>query len=308
MDQYASSVVALDARTGSQRWVFQTVHHDLWDYDVPANPILFEIEHGGQRIPALAQVTKSGQIFVLDRRDGQPIHEVSEQPMPQGAAEADRTSPTQPISSVPTVGPPELTEASMWGFTPFDQISCRITFRTHRYEGLYTPASVEGSIFYPSMFGAVDWGAATVDEDRGLLIVNSNWLPFLVRLVPREEADAIEADALAKGKDLSTAGLAPQKGTPFGLMGRPMLSPAGIPCSQPPWGLMTAIDLTNKSVAWQVPFGTARDSGPFWQQGRAPDHVRCVQHGRADVDALGRDVYRREPRPVHPGLRQRHRP
>jgi glucose dehydrogenase len=197
MDRYSSSVVALDARTGAQRWSFQTVHHDLWDYDVPANPILFEFKRGDERIPALAQVTKSGQIFVLDRRDGRPIHEVTEQPMPQGAGEGDWTSPTQPISSVPSVGPPRLTESSMWGFTPFDQISCRMMFRTHRYEGLYAPATVEGSIFYPSMFGAVDWGAATVDEDHGLLVVNSNWLPFLVRLVPRKEADAIEADAIA---------------------------------------------------------------------------------------------------------------
>jgi membrane-bound PQQ-dependent dehydrogenase (glucose/quinate/shikimate family) len=266
LEKYASSIVALDAATGALRWSFQTVHHDIWDFDLPANPVLFDLKRSdGQSIPALAQVTKAGEIFVLDRRTGTPAIPVTEKPAPQdGAAAGEWLSPTQPASDVPSLRGPPLTEASMWGLTPFDQIACRIQFRRSRYVGTYTPQSVDGTISYPGPFGAIDWGAVTIDEDHGLLIANSSWIPFATRLLPREATDAIVKPALEAGLDVAAAtGIEPQFGTPFGWIVLPMLSPLKIPCNAPPWGRLTAIDLAANKIAWQVTLGTARDSGPF---------------------------------------------
>jgi membrane-bound PQQ-dependent dehydrogenase (glucose/quinate/shikimate family) len=262
-EKYASSIVALDVNTGQPRWSFQTVHHDLWDFDVASNPILFDLKRGGQTIPALAQVTKMGQVFVLDRRTGVPLISVVEKPAPSGAAPGDWLSATQPVSAVPTLGPPRLTEAQMWGLTPLDQIACRITFRQNRYDGAYTPISVGGSILYPGPYGATDWGGATVDEDRGLLIANSSWLPFIARLIPRTTVDAIMEKIKAEHGDPGTSGISPQLGTPFGEIHRPFLSPLNIPCVTPPWGHLVAIDLVKNKVAWSVVLGTARDNGPL---------------------------------------------
>ncbi|TAK98594.1 MAG: membrane-bound PQQ-dependent dehydrogenase, glucose/quinate/shikimate family [Rhodospirillaceae bacterium] len=265
-EKYSSSIVALDVTSGQPRWSYQTVHHDIWDYDVPANPILFDLKRDGRSIPALAQVTKMGQIFVLDRRTGELLTPAPETPAPQGPAPGDWLSPTQPISTVPYLGPPKLTEAAMWGLTPFDQIACRIAFRRYRYDGLYTPQSVGGSIIYPGVFGVVDWGAATFDEDRGLLIANSSWMPWISILVPRDITDRILAKAAAAGSDPISVGISPQLGTPFGMTGWPMFSPLGIPCVAPPWGHLVAIDLAANKVVWKVTLGTARDNGPLGSQ------------------------------------------
>jgi membrane-bound PQQ-dependent dehydrogenase (glucose/quinate/shikimate family) len=268
MDKFGSSVVALDVVTGQPRWQFQLVHHDTWDYDTPSAPVLFDFKRGGESIPALAQFTKMGQLFVLDRRTGEPLIPVEERPVPQVAPSGDRLSPTQPFSTAVSLMPSKLTEASMWGLTPLDQIACRIEFHRYRYEGIYTPQTVKGTIQYPAPFGTTDWGGASYDEGRGLLIVPSSYMPFIMRLVPREEADRIVAPAIAAGKDPSTLGIGPQFGTPFGMTAWPMLSPLKMPCIAPPWGLLTAIDPSVNRIVWQHPFGTARDSGPFfWKVG-----------------------------------------
>ena len=263
LDRYASSIVALDYATGQPRWHFQTVHHDIWDYDIPANPVLFDLKRDGTVTPALVQVTKQGQIYVLDRRTGEPLTPVMETPVPQGAPAGDWLSPTQPISTVPSVTPPTLTEASMWGLTPFDQMACRIEFRTYDYEGLYTPQSEKGIIMYPAPFGAINWGAVTYDEDRDLMVANSSRIPFVTKLIPREETDKAMAPVLEAGLDPAAHGIAPQYGTPFGMTGWPMLSPVGIPCIAPPWGVLQAVDLNANELVWRIPFGTARDTGLF---------------------------------------------
>ena len=237
LDKYASSLVALDLKTGQPRWHFRTVHHDVWDYDLPAHPVLFDLERDGKTTPALVQVTKHGQVFVLDRRTGEPLTPVIETPTPQGdVPDGDWLSPTQPISTVPSLTPPQLTEASMWGLTPFDQMACRIAFRSYRYEGLFTPMSVGGSIHYPPPFGTTNWGSVSYDEDRGLMIANSSRMPFVTKLIPREETDRLLKDVFEAGLDPSVRGIAPQLGTPFGVTMWPMLSPIEIPCTAPPWG------------------------------------------------------------------------
>lgn len=256
--RYSSSVVALDAANGVVRWSFQTVHHDLWDYDVGSQPVLTDLVMGDSKVPALIQATKHGEIYVLDRRTGTPLVPVEERPVPQGDMSEEPYSPTQPVSvGMPGFTPKPLVEADMWGATPLDQLWCRIDFRSHRYDGKYTLPSVTPTLQYPGNFGIVDWGSVSVDEARQIMIVNSSYLPLRVRLVPRAEADGMQAS-----KD-GHEGLVPQAGVPYAVQFSPFLSPLGLPCHAPPWGKLSAVDLRTKQLLWQRPLGTTRDHAPF---------------------------------------------
>ncbi len=258
-EDYTASVVALDMDTGRERWKFQTVHHDLWDYDVPSQPALHDVPDGkGGTLPALIQVTKRGQIFMLDRRDGKPIAEVQEKPVPQtGGVPEDTLSPTQPYSvGMPTVGTEPFTEARMWGATPLDQLYCRIEFRKMRYEGEFTPPGLTRSIQYPGFYGGMNWGSAAIDEARSLLIVNDIRMPQFVQLIAREDADKA-------GPSAAHEGLSQQTGTPYGALKNGFMSPLGVPCHQPPYGTITGIDLKTRQIVWQVPGGTLQDTGPL---------------------------------------------
>lgn len=258
-DRYSSSVVALDVATGRERWHFQTVHHDLWDYDVPAQPVLYDIPDGkGGTIPALVQVTKRGQIFMLDRRDGTPIAKVEERAAPQAGAPDDRTSPTQPYSvGMPAIGNKELSESRMWGITPLDQLACRIAFKGARYDGEFTPPSAVRSIEFPGWTGGMNWGAASIAENRGVMIVNDTRIAIMQQLLPRAAFDAEHPEG--KGHE----GSAPQFGTPWGIKQSQFMSPLQIPCQEPPYGALTAIDLATRKVIWSKPIGTVEDTGPF---------------------------------------------
>ncbi|WP_378949322.1 membrane-bound PQQ-dependent dehydrogenase, glucose/quinate/shikimate family [Mesorhizobium sp. ANAO-SY3R2] len=258
-EDYTASVVALDIATGRERWKFQTVHHDIWDYDVPAQPALYDVPDGkGGTVPALIQLTKRGQIFMLDRRDGKPIAEVEERPVPQtGGVPEDFLSPTQPYSvGMPTIGTEPFTEARMWGATPYDQLYCRIEFKKLRYEGEFTPTGRTRSIIFPGYYGGMNWGSAAIDEARGLMIVNDIRMPQIAQLLPREETDKYEGSAAHDG-------LSQQKGTPYGAMKKAFMSPLGVPCHQPPYGTFTGIDLKTRQIVWQVPAGTLEDTGPL---------------------------------------------
>ncbi|WP_375691657.1 membrane-bound PQQ-dependent dehydrogenase, glucose/quinate/shikimate family [Pseudooceanicola sp. LIPI14-2-Ac024] len=257
-DAYNSSIVALRLEDGREAWKFQTVHHDVWDYDVPSQPALFDLPDGqGGTTPVLIQATKRGQIFMLDRATGEPVAEVEERPVPQGAVEGDYLSPTQPYSvGMPAIGAEPLSESRMWGATPFDQLWCRIQFRQMRYEGEFTPPGLTPSLQWPGYFGGMNWGSGTVFTPGGYFIINDTRSPHRVQLVPREEADAADA------KD-SHSGLSGQYGTPYGASKYTFMSPLGIPCQEPPYGSLTAIDLTTQQIAWQVPMGTVEDTGPL---------------------------------------------
>ncbi|WP_219212539.1 membrane-bound PQQ-dependent dehydrogenase, glucose/quinate/shikimate family [Variovorax boronicumulans] len=262
-EEYSAAVVALDIRTGRERWKFQTAHHDLWDYDVPSQPALYDVRgKDGSPVPALIQTTKRGQIFMLDRRDGTPIAEVQEKPVPQGAAEGDHLSPTQPYSvGMPSIGANKLTEADMWGTTPFDQLLCRIAFKQLRYEGEFTPPGLTKSLQYPGFYGGMNWGSSSIDERNGLLIVNDMRVPQVVQLIPRDETE--RRIAARKGGADGHAGLATQTGTPYGADKNMFMSALGVPCHMPPYGAMTAIDLNTRQIVWQVPMGTVKDTGPL---------------------------------------------
>jgi quinoprotein glucose dehydrogenase len=256
VEAHASSVVALDIATGQKRWVFQTVRHDLWDMDVPAQPVLIDLDLPQGRVPALVQPTKQGDIYVLNRATGEPLLPVSERPAPSGAIGGEWTAPTQPVSAL-SFEPPKLTESDMWGVTPFDQLACRIQFHLLNYRGRYTPPSLEGTIVHPGNFGVFNWGSVAVDPVRQVMFGMPTALPFTVRLVAAE-------DMPPKGDEkASEQGLNRNEGAAYGVYMGPFLGPLQVPCSAPPWGWVAGADLRTGEVVWKRRNGTVRDMTPL---------------------------------------------
>lgn len=258
VEKYSSSIVALDINTGAVRWVRQTVHHDLWDMDVPAQPVLLDItKEDGSVVPALVGPTKQGDLYVLDRRSGEPIIPVEEVPAPGGAIAEDFTAPTQPVSGL-TFMPPPLRERDMWGITMFDQLACRIEFLSLKYEGRYTPPSLEGTLVYPGNFGVFNWGSVAVDPERQVVFGMPTYLAFTSRLVPREEIPP-----KGEGEKGSEQGLNRNEGAPFGVYMGPFLGPLQIPCQAPPWGYVAGADLRTGKIAYKHKNGTVYDMTPL---------------------------------------------
>jgi quinate dehydrogenase (quinone) len=255
-EKFASSVVALDAATGALRWSFQTTHHDIWDYDVPSQPVLVDIPDGsGGTTPALIAPTKRGELFLLDRRTGKPLADVEELPVPQTDVAQEATAPTQPFSTgMPSFGRELVTEQKMWGMTPIDQMLCRIQFRKLRYEGPLTPPSLRGSLQYPGFAGGMNWGSVSVDEASGVMIVNALQIGNHVRLYPR--AEVTDKTKLGFGGGI-------QRGTPYAAFTTPFLSPLFAPCQQPPFGEIAAVDLKSRQTIWRRALGTANEIGPL---------------------------------------------
>ena len=260
VEKYSSSVVALDLATGKVRWVFQTVHHDLWDYDVPSQPSLVDLTIDGAVVPALVQPTKQGELFVLDRRTGTPVHPVTEVPAPQGAAAGDRTAPSQPRTAL-SFDPPRLQGRDMWGATMFDQLACRIAFHRLRYEGRFTPPSTQGSLIYPGNFGVFNWGSVAVDPRRQVAFTTPTYLAFVSTLVPRTDDSALLVQGGEAPKGALPA-LNENFGAPFAVRLGPFVSPLGFPCTAPPWGYVAGADLATGRVAWKHRNGTVRDLAP----------------------------------------------
>ncbi|MGO7032413.1 glucose/quinate/shikimate family membrane-bound PQQ-dependent dehydrogenase [Rhizobium ruizarguesonis] len=258
VEKFSSSIVALDIATGQMRWVRQTVHHDLWDMDVPAQPALIDLtKQDGTVVPALVGPTKQGDIYVLDRRSGEPIIPVKEIPAPGGAVSGDHTSPTQPISDL-TFSPEPLQEKDMWGVSLFDQMACRIDFHRYHYEGRYTPPSLKGTIVYPGNFGTFNWGSVAVDPERQIMFGMPTYLSFTSRLVPA-------ADIPPRGQDEkgSEQGLNRNDGAPYGVFMGPFLGLLKIPCQAPPWGYVAGVDLRTGKIAYMHKNGTVRDMTPL---------------------------------------------
>jgi len=260
-ERYSSALVALDINTGKRVWSYQTVHHDLWDMDLPSQPTLADLPTANGVVPAILQPAKTGNLFVLDRRTGVPIVPAPERPVPQGAAPGDRTSPTQPFSELTFRPEAKLTGADMWGATIFDQLACRITFHKLRYEGTFTPPSLQGTLVFPGNLGMFEWGGIAVDPVRNIAIANPMAVPFVSTLIPRGPNNpAAPNNAHPSGTE---NGVQPMYGTPYGVDLHALLSPIGIPCMRPPWGYMAGIDLTTKKIVWMHKNGTIRDSSPI---------------------------------------------
>jgi quinoprotein glucose dehydrogenase len=257
-NRYANSVVALDASTGKVVWHFQTVHHDLWDYDVSAQPALVTLKRGGKDIPALVQPTKMGLIFTLNRATGAPIFDIRERSVPKGDVPGEWYSPTQPFPVAPRILVPDrLRPEDAWGLTFWDQWACRDLIANARYEGIYTPPSLEGSILYPFISGGVNWGSASFDAARQTLYVLTNNASGFVQLIPRK-------DMPPRGEmDVFKDGIAGQTGTPYLLKRTLLASPFGAPCNPPPWGKIHAIDMSTGAIKWERAIGTLEDFVPF---------------------------------------------
>lgn len=261
-ERFSSSVAALDLDSGQPRWVFQTVHHDLWDYDVPSQPSLVDLQRDGETVPALVQPTKQGDVYVLDRRNGEPLLPVEEVPAPQGAAGADHTAPKQPTSTL-SFAPEPLEGRDMWGATMFDQLACRISFHRLRYEGRFTPPSTQGTLVYPGNFGVFNWGGVAVDPARELVFATPAYLAFVSKLVPRENDEKLYVQEGGRPPEGSLPALNENFGAPFAVKLAPFTSVLGIPCQAPPWGYVAAADLRTGEVVWQRRNGTVRDRAPI---------------------------------------------
>lgn len=279
-EKYSSSLVALDIHTGEARWHFQTVHHDVWDFDVPIGPTLVDLPgKNGETLPALVQTTKMGQLFLLDRRTGKPLAQVNEKAVPTSPSlPGEHLSPTQPDSvGMPNLSPPNLKEMDMWGATPIDQLICRIQFHRYRYQGQYTPPAAGTSIAYPAFDGVMDWYGASVDPQRHLLIANTSYIPFTMELMKHDEAIKqglmkqwagwASGQAYPKPKEFAVG---PQYGTGWAAVVKPWLTALGAPCSAPPWGKLIAIDLTTRKIAWERPAGTTRNMNIFGTHTNVP--------------------------------------
>ncbi|WP_043300968.1 glucose/quinate/shikimate family membrane-bound PQQ-dependent dehydrogenase [Pseudomonas sp. M47T1] len=260
--KYGASILALNATTGEEKWVYQTVHNDLWDFDLPMQPSLIDFaKPDGTKVPAVVIGTKAGQIYVLDRHTGKPLTKVEEVPVKKSDIPNEPYSMTQPKSvGMPQIGAQKLTESDMWGATPFDQMLCRIQFKKMRYDGLYTAPGTDVSLSFPGSLGGMNWGSLSTDPVHGFIFVNDMRLGLWSQMVPQQK----DAKASSGGEALNTGmGAVPLKGTPYAVNKNRFLSIAGIPCQAPPFGTLTAIDMKTQKIAWQVPVGTVKDTGPM---------------------------------------------
>ncbi len=250
---FSDAVVALRADSGARVWHFQTVHHDLWDYDVASPPILFDWRKDGRTVPAIGVASKSGHLFILDRQTGQPLIPVAERPVPRTDVPGEVSSPTQPFPSAPaSLTRTSLTADEAWAMTDEDRTWCRTVIGGLRSDGLFTPPSLKGSLVVPGNVGGVAWGGMAHDRGNGLLIMSVNNLAAEVRLVPRES----EATERSSGRLSGEFEFHPQRGTPYGSVRRFLLAPGTrLPCTPPPWGTLVAVKAATGEIAWRVPLG-----------------------------------------------------
>ncbi len=250
-NRYANSLVALDADTGRVAWSFQTIHHDLWDYDVASPPMLFDVRREGQTIPAVGVGSKSGNYFVLNRETGKPVFGVEERPVPESDVPGEQASPTQPFPVAPKPLAPQK-PSEPWGPDEASRNWCREQMAGLRSEGVFTPPSLRGSLMVPGNIGGMAWGGAAFDAQHRLLIIPANNLPAQVRLIRREDL----ARERETGRRLNgNWEFADQRGTPYGMARRFLVGPAGLPCTAPPWGTLNAVDADTGELKWSVPVG-----------------------------------------------------
>jgi quinate dehydrogenase (quinone) len=260
--KYGASMLALDATTGREKWVYQTVHNDLWDFDVPMQPSFIDFQKAdGTIVPALVFGTKAGQLYVLDRANGQPLTKVDNVPVKPGNIPNEPYSATQPLSvGMPQIGAQTLTESDMWGATPFDQLLCRIAFKGMRYDGVYTVPGTDLALNFPGSLGGMNWGGISTDPVTNTIFVNDMRLGLWIQMEEAAPSNAVSSGGEAVNTGM---GIVPMKGTPYAVNKNRFLSALGIPCQAPPFGTITAIDMKTQGIKWQVPVGTVEDTGPL---------------------------------------------
>jgi len=256
---YANSIVALRAASGEIAWYQQLIHHDVWDYDLAAQPTLVDLEHDGETIPAVLQGTKTGLIFSFNRETGKPIFAIEEREVPQGGVAGEHLSPTQPFP----VAPPAVarhdavTEDEAWGMMYFDTRSCRKKIARLTSEGIFTPPSLEGTLQLPGYAGGINWGGLAFEPDEQIVVTFSMDLPMEVALIARDDLGPIYESGEFENFDFAR-----MTGTPYGMRRALLDSPLEVPCTTPPWGVLTAIDMRKGTINWQRSVGSIQDLAP----------------------------------------------
>jgi quinoprotein glucose dehydrogenase len=267
-NRYANSVVALRASTGRLVWHFQTVHHDLWDYDNASPPALVSIARDGKTVPAVLQATKTGQLFVLHRETGVPIFPVEERPVPKSALPGEEASPTQPFTTItPPLSPHRFMPDDAFGTTPEGRAACRQMIAGLKNEGIFTPPSLEGTLVVPSNIGGAHWGGLATDQASGISVVAVNRLAAMVQLIPTKGFDLAaarqESSRLGQGYEYTV-----MEGTPYVMRRRLLIGPDRIPCTPPPFGALVAVNLRTGARLWEAPLDTPNLGGPIATAGR----------------------------------------
>ncbi|HSJ31516.1 MAG TPA: pyrroloquinoline quinone-dependent dehydrogenase [Longimicrobiales bacterium] len=261
-NRYANSIVALRASTGELVWSFQTVHHDLWDYDNAAPPALVAIVRDGIEIPAVLQATKTGMLFVLHRETGEPLFPIEERAVPASRIPGEEASPTQPFTAaIASLSPHRMAIEDVWGATEQDLAACRAMIEPLRNEGIFTPPDTRGTLVLPSNIGGAHWGGLAWDPVRRIIVIPVNHVAAEVQLLPRDSVDLgnarAESERLNLGYEYNI-----MRGTPYIMRRRLLLSPSGLPCTPPPFGTLVGVDLDSGEHLWQVPLGSLAGVAP----------------------------------------------
>ena len=259
---YANSVIVLRAATGELVWHFQVLHHDLWDWDLPTNPILAEITRDGEKVPVAMQLTKQGMIFTFHRYTGEPFFEIEERPVPTDGLPEDDVSPTQPFP----VKPPPLVRHGIgpedaWGLTPYDRGKCRELIESMRYGPIYTPPTTEFTLMMPNVGGGMNWGGGAFDPASNILVTPVGQSPYRLRLIPNEEIDPVAGRLPTAGLPIGPPGYI--EGTDYGLEQGPLFSPFMMPCTEPPWAKLVAVDMAEGEILWEAPLGLVDKLSPI---------------------------------------------
>ena len=263
-NRFADSLLALDARSGRLVWQQQLIHHDLWDYDLAAQPVLGDVEVQGVPVPAVIQATKTGMLYVFERSRGQPVFPVTERRVPSSHVAGEQAWPTQPFSSLPPLAPQgAVLVDDAWGLTLWDRGKCRKLIAALRNEGIFTPPDTRGTLLTPGYLGGVNWGGVAFDQDHGRIIAAVNLLPMVLTLLTPAE---FEREARSGNYPHSQFGR--QAGTPYAMRREPLLSPWGLPCTAPPWGALVSVDLRHNRIAWQSPLGSTEGFTPSFLPAR----------------------------------------
>ncbi|MEA2762553.1 MAG: quinoprotein glucose dehydrogenase [Gemmatimonadaceae bacterium] len=255
-NQYANSIVAIRASTGETIWSFQTVRHDLWDYDNASPPALVDLQINGRTTPVVLQATKTGQLFVLDRETGKPVFPVTENSAPQSDVPGEESWPTQIVSSgLPALSPQRLGLDDVWGPTEADRSACKARFKELRNDGTFTPPSLRGSLIVPSNIGGAHWGGVAFDPATDVVVVPTNNIAAVITLIPRAQFES--KHDMVMGQERIGTEYAMMHGTPYVLKRELFLGPSNAPCTPPPFGSLVAINLRTREIKWSVPLGTS---------------------------------------------------